>query len=127
MLRRTLVVLAAVTIAFTAAACGDSGGGSAKEFCSMNEDEAFKNVDDPKAIAAAFENAKDKAPAELKDDIDVLAEASLEFAEKTEGLDPSDEGYLDASQSMNTPEVQEAAANLTKYSEENCEAEAENE
>lgn len=122
MLRRTLMVLAAATIAFTASACGDSGGdgGSAKEFCSMDQDEAFKDIDDPKAMAAAFEKAKDKAPEELKDDMDVLAKASLEFAEKTEGLDPTDEGYLAASQAMSTPEVQKAVEDLTKFSEENC-------
>jgi len=120
MLRRSLMALAAVTIAFTAAACSDSGGGSAAEFCSMNQDKAFQDVDDPKAVAAAFEKAKDKAPEELKDDVDILAKASKEYADKTEGLDPSDEGYLAASQAMNTPEVQEAVANLTKFSEENC-------
>jgi Skp family chaperone for outer membrane proteins len=123
MLRRSLVVLAAVTIAFTASACGDGGGGSAKEFCSMDEDKAFENIDDPKAMAAAFEKAKDKAPKELKDDMDILAKASLEFSEKTEGLDPTDEGYLEASQAMSTPEVTKAVENLTKFSEENCETE----
>jgi Skp family chaperone for outer membrane proteins len=120
MLRRSLVALAALTIAFTASACGDSGGGSAKEFCSLGNDKTLQNVDDPKVMAEALEKAKDKAPDEIKDDVEILAKASEEYAEKTEGLEPTDPGFLEASQAMATPEVQKAAENLSKFDEENC-------
>jgi hypothetical protein len=123
MLRRSLVVLAAVTLAFTASACGDSGGsgGSAKEFCSLGSDKSLtENLDDPKVMAEAFEKAKDKAPDEIKGDVEILADAAGEWAEKSEGLDPTDPASLDAAAAMATPEVQEAAKNLTEFEEKNC-------
>lgn len=121
MLRRSLVALAAVTLAFTASACGDSGGGSsAKEFCSLGNDEALQNVDDPKVMAAALEKAKDKAPEEIKGDVEILSKAVNEWAKTSDGVDPSDPAFLEGAQAMTTPEVQEAAANLSKFEEENC-------
>lgn len=122
MLRRSLVVLAAATIAFTAAACSDSGGssGSVKEFCSLDQSKAFQDVDDPKAMAAALDDAKDKAPKEVKKDVEILADAINEYAEKTDGLDKADPKFLEASASMATPEVQKAIENITKFSNENC-------
>ena len=122
MLRRSLVVLAAITLAFTASACGDSasGSGSVKDFCSLGSDKSLQNVDDPKVMAEAFEKAKDKAPDEIKGDVEILSKAINEYSEKTEGLEATDPGFAEAASAMATPEVQKATENITKFEEENC-------
>jgi hypothetical protein len=122
MLRRSLVALAAVLLAFTAASCSDSGG-SVKDFCSLNSDKSFEDSEDPADFAKALDQAKDKAPEEIKDDVEVLADAFGEYTEKTEGLDPVEdaEEFTAASEGIASEKVQTAATNIEKFSKENCE------
>ena len=120
MLRRSLVVLAAVAFAFTAASCSDSGG-SVKEFCSLEDDTAFDNAEEPDDIAKAFAKAKDKAPDEIKKDVEIVADAFTEYAEKTKDIDPSDtEALTEASAAMSEEKVTASLEKIEKFSEENC-------
>lgn len=104
MLRRSLVVLAAVLFSFTAVACGDSSS-SASEFCSLEDDESLNNAEKPEDLEAAFEKMKEKAPDEIKDDVEILADAMSDPAGAAEG---------------DADKVQKAAENVDKYVEENC-------
>jgi hypothetical protein len=124
MLRRSLVVLAAVLLAFTAASCSDSEG-SIKDFCSLESDKSLQDSDDPADLAKALDEAKDKAPDEIKGDVEILADAFGEMSEATEGLDPTEdaEEYAAAVEEVGSEKVQKAADNIEKFSKENCEKE----
>ena len=105
MLRRSLVVLAAVLLTFTAAACGDSEG-SASEFCALENDKSFENAEDPDALKDALQKMKDKAPDEIKDDVALVADAMN---------DPTAAASGDGAE-----DLQKASENISKYVEENC-------
>jgi hypothetical protein len=79
--------------------------------------------------ADAFDELADQVPEEIRDDYEVLAANFRELAEALEDLDlssgetpsPEDLAKLqEVSQSLDTPEVREAAENIEAWAEENC-------
>jgi hypothetical protein len=79
--------------------------------------------------ADAFDELADQVPDEIKDDYEVLAANFRELAEALEDVDlsggatPSAEDLAklqEVTQSLDTPEVREAAENIEAWAEENC-------
>jgi hypothetical protein len=79
--------------------------------------------------ADAFDELADQVPEEIRDDYEVLAANFRELAEALEdvnlssGATPSAEDLAklqEVSQSLDTPEVREAAENIEAWAEENC-------
>jgi len=83
-------------------------------------------------VAAGFGELADEAPDELRDDIEVLAEAFQEFADLIGDVDLSDPNafqdpevqaaFAEAGEIFDSPEVTEANENFTAFVEENCPA-----
>ena len=81
------------------------------------------------SASEVFDELADQVPDEIRDDYEVLAENFRELAEALEGVDlssgetPSPEVLArlqEISQSMDTPEVQQATQNIEEWAQENC-------
>lgn len=81
------------------------------------------------SASEVFDELADQVPAEIQDDYEVLADNFRELAEALEGVDlsggdtPSQEDLAriqEITQSLDTPEVREAAENIEAWATENC-------
>jgi phosphate transport system substrate-binding protein len=81
------------------------------------------------SASEVFDELADQVPDEIQDDYEVLADNFRELAEALEGVDlsggsaPSQEDLAkiqELTQSLDTPEVREAAQNIEAWATENC-------
>lgn len=81
------------------------------------------------SASEVFDELADQVPAEIQDDYEVLADNFRELADALEGVDlsagetPSQEDLAriqEITQSLDTPEVREAAENIEAWATENC-------
>ncbi|MGH3357566.1 MAG: hypothetical protein ACRDO7_02100 [Nocardioidaceae bacterium] len=115
MRRAGLAAAAAIMAVATLTACS---GASAEEFCGL-EDE-YSNVDmmnDPDAAAEAMEEAVDKAPDEIKGDVETIKEAT-DALKDVDMEDP--EAMAEATKDFDQAELEEASTNLQDWTKENC-------
>jgi len=126
-MRRILVL--SITIAVLATACGGSGGTlSSAAWCdnAKKVDEASNAFDTPTAdnireFAKQIRDSRSSAPAEIKDDVNLLSEF-LQIMVKA--VDENDGNILLAFDSMtaelNDPKYEQAGNRITAYNEREC-------
>jgi hypothetical protein len=127
-------VIAFVT-ALSLLACSDDGGdldaycATAGRFTADNPAAAFSRIDpaDPTGTSAALEAAaealaawSDEAPGEVREDVEVLADAAATLAV---AFEPGDDGTVedDPSAAVDTGAVEEASARVLAFTIERCE------
>ena len=126
-MRRILVL--SITIAVLATACGDSGGLlSAANWCetARSVDTASNAFDSPtneniREFSRLVDESRSSAPAEIKDDVNLLAEFLQQF---TKALDDNDNNILLAfdalGDTLNDPKYENAGDRITAYNEREC-------
>lgn len=110
----------------------DALGGECAEFAGLSArlSQALSgSSSDLGSASEVFDELADQVPAEIQDDYEVLADNFRELADALEGVDlsagetPSQEDLAriqEITQSLDTPEVQEAAGNIEAWATENC-------
>lgn len=126
-MRRILVL--SITIAILATACGGSGGAlSAASWCEVAKkiDDTSNAMDNPTPevihdFADQVESVRGSAPAEIKDDVDLMAEF-LQIMAKA--VDDNDGNVLLAFDSitteLNDPKYEAAGDRISAYNEREC-------
>ena len=117
------------------AATEDDGaalGGECAEFAGLSArlSQALSgSSSDLDSASQVFDDLADQVPEEIRDDYEVLADNFRELAEALQGVDlqsgetPSQEDLAkiqELTQSLDTPEVQEAAGTIEAWATENC-------
>lgn len=106
----------------------------AEAFGEMSTTGGAGNADQIREIADSFSRAADEVPNEMSEDFRTVGAAFGQFADALSevDLDPNDPEALadmteedmaklqEAGQAMDAPDVQQAAANVTTFLEENC-------
>ena len=110
----------------------DALGGECAEFAGLSArlSQALSgSSSDLGSASEVFDELADQVPAEIQDDYEVLADNFRELADALEGVDlsagetPSQEDLAriqEITQSLDTPEVREAAENIEAWATENC-------
>lgn len=126
--------LATTAIGFLAlaglSACGGGGGGSTESFCDVANDinelnASFDGSEQPNFDLArtVADRLVGAAPAEIREDAEVLRDAITAFAEAFEGVeDFSDPAALERFNNLDIDEerVQTATDNINAFAEEEC-------
>ncbi len=123
------ILIASMALALLATACGDSGGSlSSANWCetARSVDDASNAFDSPtgdsiREFAKQVKAARSSAPAEIKDDVQVLSD----FLEQlTKALDDNNDNIVLAFDAMgdtlNDPKFSDAGDRITAYNEREC-------
>lgn len=104
----------AAILVLTAGAC--SGGSSAADFCKLSDDKSLQdaNMSNPKEASKAMKKIKDAAPAEIKGDVEFLADAIDKYTEASGN--PEKLAKLDIDQEK----MEAATHNIEKYTDKHC-------
>ena len=119
-------------LAGAAAACSDDGGdvdaycATADRFAVDNLADAFRRIDpaDPQGTASALDSAAatlrgwaDDAPVEVRDDVELLADAAADLAV---AFAPEQAGAADPAAVVDTDAVEAASARVVTFTVETC-------
>ena len=111
-MKSSKLALFSVVALFALGACGGDGGGDVQAFCDKQEEIDSLDISDTESMKNAIEEVVDEAPEEIRDDVEVLADALAELDE----IDTPEEA-----QEIMTTEIQEASERIEKWVDENCE------